>query len=183
MARGAAVFYFCQHFAIPLQPESGLVVTEKPGTKTGYEFICNVDPEGRYPFQARIKVKVDGATRGTLRTLPGLFKTALEAAQYRALLLQQGGQDCLGAPRKHRSPASLQAISHTRASALTFSVSSLCVMSCLQDRRLWPQARERLRSRKGGAVANPLCPTLHHRARCHHQSRMRAVRRRMLFGS
>ena len=84
------------------QDKSGLVVTEKPATKTGYEFICNVDPEGRYPFQARIKVKVDGEKRGTLRTLPGLFETALEAAQYRALLLQQGGQDCLGPPRKQR---------------------------------------------------------------------------------
>ena len=101
------------------QDKSGLVITDKPGTKTGYEFVRNVDPDGRFPFQAAIKVKLDGATRGTLRTLPGLFETALQAAQYRALVLQQGGQECLEAPRTQKPrvslglPASLRVAQHT----------------------------------------------------------------------
>ena len=148
------------------QDKSGLVVTEKPGTKTGYEFVRNVDPDGRYPFQAAIKVKADGATRGTLRTLPGLFVTALEAAQYRALLLQQGGQDSLEAPRKQkpRISAGVLLLCGERSQLTCICSPRLCHMhvqdprSSAQRRGASPRRRSPAGDRSCAKFTAPLSP-------------------------
>ena len=64
------------------QDVTGLELEESPYSKTGYTNIIEV--KGKY--QARLQVKDDGTRKRRQYSLPGLFDTAKEAAQYLAIV-------------------------------------------------------------------------------------------------
>ena len=88
-------------------PKCDLVVQESPISATGYTNVIEI--KGKY--QAQLQVKGDG--RGGVRkrkqySLPGIFDTALEAAQYLAFVKTQPTAWENGVPPKqyvHRSQA------------------------------------------------------------------------------
>ena len=68
---------------------AGLVLQKSPYSKTGFTNVIKVN--GKY--QARLQVKGDGPGGVRKRkqySLPGLFDTALEAAQYLAMIKRDG---------------------------------------------------------------------------------------------
>ena len=75
------------------------VEPETAASITGYK---NVIVVRRKWFQARVHVPAkDGQPRRQL-VLPGLFETALEAAQYRALMMKHDAPTPEPAPRRER---------------------------------------------------------------------------------
>ena len=84
------------------QDKTDLVVERAPGTQIGY---VNVKLIKKKYYQAMLHVSKKGRKNGGQKPLPGLFKTALEAAQYRALMLREGCPEPKPKPRKHRMTA------------------------------------------------------------------------------
>ena len=76
--------------------KAGLVVDESPHSRTGYTNIIEV----RGKYQARLQVKGDGQRKRYQHPLPGLFDTALEAAQYLAMLKRDFGPGGVPPPPK-----------------------------------------------------------------------------------
>ena len=66
-------------------------------SKTGFVNVKLI--KGKY-FQAQQHISKKGRADGGQKPLPGLWKTALEAAQYRALLKREGCPEHRPAPRK-----------------------------------------------------------------------------------
>jgi hypothetical protein len=67
--------------------KADLVVQESRGSRTGYTNVIEV----RGKYQARLQVKGNGQRKRYQHPLPGLFDTALEAAQYLAMLKRDFG--------------------------------------------------------------------------------------------
>ena len=81
------------------QDLSGLVVERSAGSETGYLNVKCI--KGKY-FQAQLHVSKKGRKDGGQKPLPGLWKTALEAAQFRALMIREGCPEPTPAARKRR---------------------------------------------------------------------------------
>ena len=72
------------------QDKSELVVEQRSAkSKTGF---VNVKLIKRKYFQAQLHISKKGREDGGQKPLPGMWTTALEAAQYRALMLREGLQ-------------------------------------------------------------------------------------------
>lgn len=84
------------------QDLSGLVVERSAGSKTGYVNVKCI--KGKY-FQAQLHVSKKGREDGGQKPLPGLWRTALEAAQFRALMIREGCPEPTPAPGKRRMTA------------------------------------------------------------------------------
>ena len=101
------------------QDKSGLVleVSTNPRNTTGYVNVKKVKG-GKY--QAQLHKSKKDCDDGGQKPLPGLFDTALEAAQYRALvmlILVPQGFEVETEPRKERAPAGLPAVQKKEAAA------------------------------------------------------------------
>ena len=83
-----------QQFAVA--SKAGLVVQESPLSLTGYTNVIEV----RGKYQARLQVKGDGQRKRYQHPLPGLFDTALEAAQYLAMVKRDFGPGGVQPPPK-----------------------------------------------------------------------------------
>ena len=83
--------------------KDGLVIEESPLSQTGYTNVIMV----RGKYQARLQVKGSAERKRYQHPLPGLFDTALEAAQYLAMVKRDFGTDGVQPPPKqieHRKP-------------------------------------------------------------------------------
>ena len=76
--------------------KTGLVLEESRFSRTGYTNVIEV----RGKYQARLQVKGDGQRKRYQHPLPGLFDTALEAAQYLAILKRDFGAEGVTPPPK-----------------------------------------------------------------------------------
>ena len=76
--------------------KAGLVVQESRQSRTGYTNVIEV----RGKYQARLQVKGDGQRKRYQHPLPDLFDTALEAAQYLAMLKRDFGAEGVTPPPK-----------------------------------------------------------------------------------
>ena len=76
--------------------KAGLVLEESPWSRTGYTNVIEV----RGKYQARLQVKGDGQRKRYQHPLPGLFDTALEAAQYLAIVKRDFGPGGVQPPPK-----------------------------------------------------------------------------------
>ena len=104
-----------------------LVLLEKsPYSKTGYTNVIKV----RGKYQARLQVKGDAERKRYQHPLPGLFETALEAAEYLAIVKRDFGADGVTPPPKqieHRNAQAAQqaagssASSHVAATASAYA--------------------------------------------------------------
>ena len=85
--------------------KSGLAVQKSPYSATGYTNVIKV--KGKY--QARLQVKATAERKRYQHPLPGLFDTALEAAQYLAMVKRDFGAAGVQPPPKqieNRKPRS-----------------------------------------------------------------------------
>ena len=92
---------------LAMADKAGLLLEKSPYSKTGYTNVIKV----RGKYQARLQVKGDAERKRYQHPLPGLFETALEAAEYLAIVKRDFGADSVTPPPKqieHRKPRSKQ---------------------------------------------------------------------------
>ena len=76
--------------------KAGLAIEESRLSRTGYTNVIEV----RGKYQARLQVKGSAERKRYQHPLPGLFDTALEAAQYLAMVKRDFGPDGVQPPPK-----------------------------------------------------------------------------------
>lgn len=84
------------------QDKTDLVLERSSKSKTGFVNVKLI--KGKY-YQAQLHVSKKGREDGGQKSLPGMWKTALEAAQCRALMKKLGCPEPTPAARKRRMTA------------------------------------------------------------------------------
>jgi len=109
------------------QDKTGLVLERSTKSKTGFVNVKLI--QGKY-YQAQQHVSKKGRAEGGQKPLPGLWRTALEAAQYRALLKREGCPEPRPAPRKQRMTALEGEPSLPRHRVSLLTARRVCPRSC-----------------------------------------------------